>query len=96
MTPTLNPGDWVWVDVHTRRTPIQNELVMVRDPAEPSRLLVKRIRSMGDATFSVGSDNPLSGRDSRHFGSLPIPLLCGYVIGHIDIQSLRKSRWITQ
>ncbi|MEC8024214.1 MAG: S26 family signal peptidase [Myxococcota bacterium] len=94
MTPTLNPGDWVWVDVHTRRAPAVNDLVMVRDPSDPSRLLVKRVRSRGSSTFAVGSDNPLSGRDSRHFGSLTMPQLYGYVVGHIDLLSLQRSRWI--
>ena len=70
MAPTLEHGGWLCVDVGSDSLPNPGQLVVVRDPTEPGRILVKRVRSRGDATFAVASDDPCSGRDSRHFGSL--------------------------
>ena len=94
MRPTLHPDHWIWVALTQPQLPNVDDLVMVTDPATPSRLLVKRVRSKGQATFSVGSDNPLEGRDSRHFGSLSPEQLHGYVIACIDTAALRESRWL--
>lgn len=77
MTPTLNPGDVVLVEVSAADLPHPGEVVIVRDPLRPQHLLVKRTLSRGEATFAVGSDAPQEARDSRHFGSLRIEDLVG-------------------
>lgn len=70
MTPTLQPGDWLWVDTNTAAMPRPEELVVIRHPTAHARLLVKRVRSCGQTTFSVGSDDPTTAQDSRHFGPI--------------------------
>lgn len=68
MTPTLQPGDRLWVDTNTVGMPRPEELVVIRHPTANERILVKRVRSCGRTTFSVGSDDPTAAQDSRHFG----------------------------
>ena len=47
MAPTLDAGDWLLVDpdAYSRRGPRSGELVLVRDPRQADRLLVKRVAS---------------------------------------------------
>lgn len=89
MAPALSSGDWLCVDTWSRR-PQPGELVVVRDPQRPGHLLVKRVRSVGQASFAVGSDDPTSGRDSRHFGSLSASHLLGKVTGRMSTTGLRS------
>ncbi len=89
MSPSLLPGDLIWVTTYTRGLPSPGDVVVVRDPQDLQRILVKRARSCGAVTFSVGSDNPTSGRDSRHFGSLGIEHLIGRAILSCSPSSLR-------
>ena len=79
MAPTLNDGDRVFV----RRgvsLPSPGDVVVARHPTEPTTLLIKRVRSVTDTTFAVGSDDPTAGTDSRHFGSLSQEHLVGSVV----------------
>jgi len=55
MEPALRDGDWVVVRT-ARRLPRAGELVVLRDPLEPERLLVKRVRSVTSGAVTVGSD----------------------------------------
>ena len=51
------------------------DLVLVPDPREPSRLLVKRVGEVhGDELFVVG-DEAAASTDSRAFG--PVAVSCG-------------------
>jgi nickel-type superoxide dismutase maturation protease len=71
MAPTLRPGDWLLADPETfrRRAPRVGELVLVPDPRQPERLLVKRVVGVGpDGRLAVAGDNPESSTDSRTFG----------------------------
>lgn len=79
MLPTLEEGDLVGVLPAQGCLPELDSLVVVTDPADSERMLVKRVVSAGRASFSVRSDNPLEGRDSRHFGSLGAADLVGTV-----------------
>lgn len=79
MEPALSPGDVLLLRPVRGGLPRVGSLVVLHDPADARRLLVKRVVSHGDATFSVGSDNPTEGRDSRHFGSLRPTELVGRV-----------------
>lgn len=79
MAPTLQPGDWLWVNTNTTVPPRPEELVVIRHPKANPRMLVKRVRSCGQSTFSVGSDDPTEGHDSRFFG----PLTKSHFVGRV-------------
>ncbi|MBX2813522.1 MAG: S26 family signal peptidase [Myxococcales bacterium] len=78
MNPTFHSGDWIFVR-RIRGLPKVGAIVAVRDPIDTHQILVKRVSSLGLATFAVTSDNILEGRDSRHFGSLERAHLIGQV-----------------
>lgn len=81
MEPTLHDGDWVlFAERSGSGLPAIGALVVARSPELPEREVVKRVTSHGQGTFALGSDNPLEGRDSRHFGSLTTRELRGQVI----------------
>jgi nickel-type superoxide dismutase maturation protease len=61
MEPTLRAGDWLLVDpqAYRRRNPQAGALVVVRDPRQPERWLVKRVTSVDrDARLSLAGDHP--------------------------------------
>ncbi len=86
MRPTLEPGDYVLVNrwAYRRRGPAVGDVVVLRDPEEPARFLVKRVASEPDpgSLFVVG-DNEARSRDSRHFG----PVRRAAVVGRIWIRA---------
>ena len=75
MLPTLQPGDRLVV-VRTLK-PKVGDLVALRDPAQPSRLLVKRLVSRDRGRLTVAGDNPEASRDSRDFGPVERASLVG-------------------
>ena len=91
MEPTLVPGDCLYIDprAYRSRSPARGEIVVTRDPSEPSRHLVKRVGFVpggpappDGAAVPVGSvyllgDEPEASRDSRTFGPVPTTLLVG-------------------
>ena len=73
MAPTLLPGDWLLADPDAYRTrpPRVGELVIVPDPREAERLLVKRVVGIDEAgRLIVGGDDPAASTNSRTFGAL--------------------------
>ncbi|MEO7119034.1 MAG: nickel-type superoxide dismutase maturation protease [Candidatus Limnocylindrales bacterium] len=73
MAPTLLPGDWLLVDpdAFRSRRPAGGDLVVVPDPREPSRELVKRVATVDvDGRSTVRGDAPGASTDSRTFGPL--------------------------
>ena len=82
MEPTLNPGDYVLVNRWSYKSgePARGDLVVVRDPQQPARFLVKRISDVtnGGSCFLAG-DNVEFSRDSRAFGPVPKDLVVGRV-----------------
>ena len=71
MAPTLDAGDWLLVDpdAYSRRGPRSGELVLVRDPRQADRLLVKRVGAVSsDGLVEVVGDAPWASTDSRVFG----------------------------
>ena len=73
MAPTLLHGDWLLADpaAYRDRPPAVGELILVPDPREPRRLLVKRVAGVDpDGRLRVAGDDPASSTDSREFGSL--------------------------
>jgi len=74
MAPALRPGDWLVADrlAYRSRTPRPGEIVLVPDPREPGRLLLKRVVHVeGSGDLTVLGDNPAASTDSRHFGPVP-------------------------
>jgi nickel-type superoxide dismutase maturation protease len=74
MSPTLEPGDWLLVDPHAYAVapPVVGDLVLVPDPREPTRPLVKRVSEVHDGgreLFVAGDAHDVS-TDSRVFGSV--------------------------
>lgn len=76
MRPTLEPGDRV-LAVRDRRTR-PHDVVVVRDPRQPARLLVKRVGEVGEAGAVVLGDNRSASTDSRAFG--PVPFVWGRAV----------------
>lgn len=70
MRPTLVPGDRL-LAVRPAR-PRAGDLVVLRDPRRPDRLLAKRVVSTGPAGVVVAGDNPSASTDSRAFGAVPV------------------------
>jgi nickel-type superoxide dismutase maturation protease len=83
MSPTLVPGDWLLADpdAYRRRQPCLGELILVPDPREPARLLVKRVAAVAsDGWLEVAGDDPDASTDSRTFGP-------------VDPSSVRGRAW---
>jgi inner membrane protease subunit 1 len=78
MRPALLPGDRVVTLGIGRIGP--GDLVAVRDPRMPARVLVKRVASTDRAGVTVAGDNPGASTDSRHFGPVPRRLVLGRVV----------------
>lgn len=82
MTPALSPGERVFVNqaAYWWRRPRSGDLVVLRDPRRPGRLLVKRIDGASEGGgFLVRGDNPRASTDSREFGPVPRELILGKV-----------------
>jgi nickel-type superoxide dismutase maturation protease len=80
MAPTLLPGDWLLADpdAYRERAPRPCELVLVPDPREPRRLLVKRVAGVEpDGRLRVAGDAPGASTDWRDFGSLDRAAVAG-------------------
>lgn len=78
MLPELSPGDRLLV----LRAPVlvEGDIVALRDPSEPARLLVKRVHRLLAQAVWVEGDNEGASRDSRHFGPVPRAFLLGRVV----------------
>lgn len=96
MAPRLRAGDLVLV-VPTRRSPRRGEVVVARDPRQPSRVTVKRVVGVpGDVVdlgglpaavppghLALGGDDPAASTDSRHYGAVPIELVDGRAVARV-------------
>lgn len=78
MEPVLHPGDWVIADRGNFRAylPKAGDVVLARDPEQPSRTLVKRIDYVDlHGQVWLAGDNTAMSRDSRSFGAIPAHLI---------------------
>jgi type IV secretory pathway protease TraF len=54
-------------------------VVAVADPREPGRLLVKRVRTVGEIGVVVHGDNAAASTDSRSWGPVAVSSVWGVV-----------------
>lgn len=88
MQPGFRPGDRLYVDPRPGRPLAVGDVVALRDPEAPDRLLLKRIArfvpapgagpgTARDLFLAVEGDNAPGSRDSRQFGPLPPTAVVG-------------------
>lgn len=83
MVPTFFPGDFVLVDrlAFRKRMPRPGEIVVLRDPRDPERELVKRVVRVDlHGQIWAEGDNLAESTDSRSFGPVPASLVEGKVL----------------
>lgn len=76
MEPALREGDWVFV-LPPRPAPRAGEVVLLRDPRDRSRLLLKRVAALTGDGCVVEGDHAEHSTDSRHFGPVPVADVVG-------------------
>ncbi|ONI84017.1 S26 family signal peptidase [Saccharothrix sp. ALI-22-I] len=84
MVPTLRTGDVVLVNYG--KPPESNDLVLVRWPARPDQLSVKRAVRRDGGGWHVEGDNPFASTDSRTLGAAE-------VLGVIRVRVWPRPRW---
>ena len=67
MAPALLPGDRLIIR-RRRDLPRVGEVVVVRDPRQPERELIKRVAAVDGARVTLLGDNPAGSTDAREFG----------------------------
>lgn len=82
MSPSYNEGDWLVVDLNAfrRRLPRPGEVIVLHDPRERRRRIIKRVYAVtlhGD--LDVRGDNSRESTDSREFGPVQRSLVIGKV-----------------
>ena len=76
MEPALREGDWLFV-LPPRPAPRSGDVVLVRDPLDPSAYVLKRIADVTrDGVFLAG-DHAADSLDSRHYGAVPLADVVG-------------------
>jgi nickel-type superoxide dismutase maturation protease len=85
MSPALLAGDKVVVLALPRplsRWPRPGEVVALRDPRDPSRVLIKRVASVDrrSGTLVVAGDARDASTDSRQFGPVPRTSVVGRAV----------------
>ncbi len=78
MLPTFAPGDRLLVGPSIQV--LAGQVVAVRDPRRPGRLLVKRVRWVGPGWVDVRGDNDSASTDRRQLGPIPRSHVAGWVI----------------
>jgi len=81
MAPSVSPGERVLVNraAYWFSQPRAGDLVVVRDPRQRDRLLLKRIEAGVDGAWLVRGDNEAASTDSRTFGPVPRESILGKV-----------------
>lgn len=71
MMPTFVPGERLTAVRRWRRVRA-GDVVVVRDPRDESRWLLKRCVERVGGTLELRGDNPSASTDSRDFGRVPV------------------------
>jgi nickel-type superoxide dismutase maturation protease len=79
MLPTFFPGDRLLL-VRRWRSVRTGDVVVVPDPRDEGRRLVKRVSSAQGADVEVRGDNPDASTDSRVFGPVPVSSITHFVV----------------
>ncbi len=82
MEPRFGDGDVVLIHTFSAGgddLPKIGSVVVARSPVDPKLRVIKTVISHGDNTIGLGSDNPVVGHDSRHFGSVGLDGIIGVV-----------------
>jgi len=78
MYPTLKEGDVLLVDKRAELE--EDQIVILKDPQNPKKVLVKRIIVLDSEYAWVEGDNNGNSRDSRDFGEVSRTNIIGKVI----------------
>jgi nickel-type superoxide dismutase maturation protease len=79
MEPAFRAGDYVLVNRRAKKL-VPGDVVVLRDPREPQRKMLKRINGVTDAGYIVSGDNRMGSTDSKNFGSVPKADIIGKVL----------------
>ncbi len=71
MAPTYLPGERLTALRRWRRVR-QGDVVVVRDPRDPARWLLKRCVARAGSLLDLRGDNAPASTDSRDFGLVPV------------------------
>ena len=77
MRPTLEPADRVVVLRGRART---GDVIALRDPRAPERIIVKRVHAIVEGGLDVRGDNAGASTDSRTFGAVAPSAVLGRVV----------------
>ena len=91
MEPALRAGDWIVIS-RLWRPPRVGEIVLVRDPREPERLMLKRVAAVADGACTVLGDRPDESTDSRTFGPVPFANVLGRAL--FRYAPVGRIRWL--
>lgn len=81
MEPSFSDGDFVFIGRwHSWK---EQDVVVVRDPRDKNRMLLKRIASCGADSYIVYGDNEEMSTDSRSFGPVSKGAVIGKVLFHV-------------
>jgi nickel-type superoxide dismutase maturation protease len=80
MLPTLRPGQRLTALRPWRRVRV-GDIVVVRDPRDASRWIIKRCVARRASLIELRGDNAGASTDSRDFGPIPAKLVKYLIIG---------------
>lgn len=78
MMPTLRPGDRLLVIRASARV---GDVVVVLDPRDPGRELIKRVRTLAVSGVTLRGDNAAASTDARVFGTVQPDAVQWRVVG---------------
>ena len=93
MSPTFNDGDWLFFRVISRIDAkrvqrLVGKVVVIERESYPGVLLIKRVTKVDQAGIWVEGDNKSASTDSRQWGVLGSPEICGRVLFRYRRKSL--------
>ena len=85
MEPTFKEGDYILVNrlAYLFSKPSKGDVIVLENPKEKNKFLVKRISTIGSGKYFVAGDNEKYSQDSRHFGLINKSLIVGKLLFHI-------------